>query len=120
MAPLEQRARLREACVRPLPADVGAVNSRAGAETGEHPPITLNGPDGAPRRSGPAPGAHRDARHWLLFPGLPMAAILGTGVFLRLWQLTAVGFNSDEAVYAGQAASLAGALGGRWGQSRDR
>jgi len=37
-----------------------------------------------------------------------MAAVLGTGVFLRLWQLTAVGFNSDEAVYAGQAASLAG------------
>jgi 4-amino-4-deoxy-L-arabinose transferase-like glycosyltransferase len=27
---------------------------------------------------------------------------------LRFWQLTAVGFNSDEAVYAGSAASLAG------------
>ena len=33
---------------------------------------------------------------------------VGTGTFLRVWQLDAVGFNSDEAVYAGQAASIAG------------
>jgi 4-amino-4-deoxy-L-arabinose transferase-like glycosyltransferase len=37
-----------------------------------------------------------------------MTLILGTGAFLRLWALGAVGFNSDEAVYAGQAASIAG------------
>ncbi|HEX6678379.1 MAG TPA: glycosyltransferase family 39 protein [Actinomycetes bacterium] len=35
-------------------------------------------------------------------------AIAGVGAFLRLWQLGALGFNSDEAVYAGQAASIAG------------
>ena len=35
-------------------------------------------------------------------------AIAGTGAFLRLWQLGALGFNSDEAVYAGQAAAIAG------------
>lgn len=35
-------------------------------------------------------------------------AILGAGGFLRLWQLGAVGYNSDEAVYSGTAASLAG------------
>jgi Dolichyl-phosphate-mannose-protein mannosyltransferase len=35
-------------------------------------------------------------------------AIAGAGAFLRLWQLGRVGFNSDEAVYAGQAASIAG------------
>jgi predicted membrane-bound mannosyltransferase len=37
-----------------------------------------------------------------------MLAILGIGVFLRLWQLGATGYNSDEAVYSGTAASLAG------------
>jgi predicted membrane-bound mannosyltransferase len=35
-------------------------------------------------------------------------AIAGAGTFLRLWQLGALGFNSDEAVYAGQAAAIAG------------
>jgi 4-amino-4-deoxy-L-arabinose transferase-like glycosyltransferase len=38
---------------------------------------------------------------------LPLLAILGCGAFLRLWTLNRLGFNSDEAVYAGQAASLA-------------
>lgn len=41
-------------------------------------------------------------------PHLPLAAILVVGAILRVWALGAVGFNSDEAVYAGQAASLAG------------
>ena len=35
-------------------------------------------------------------------------AIGGVAAFLRLWQLNALGFNSDEAVYAGQAAAIAG------------
>jgi 4-amino-4-deoxy-L-arabinose transferase-like glycosyltransferase len=35
-------------------------------------------------------------------------AIAVAGIFLRVWQLGALGFNSDEAVYAGQAASIAG------------
>jgi 4-amino-4-deoxy-L-arabinose transferase-like glycosyltransferase len=34
--------------------------------------------------------------------------VLLLGAALRTWSLGAVGFNSDEAVYAGQAASLAG------------
>ena len=34
--------------------------------------------------------------------------VLITGIALRCWQLNGVGFNSDEAVYAGQAASIAG------------
>ena len=33
---------------------------------------------------------------------------MALSVFLRFWQLTAVGFNSDEAVYTGSAASIAG------------
>jgi 4-amino-4-deoxy-L-arabinose transferase-like glycosyltransferase len=40
-----------------------------------------------------------------LLTGLGIAA---AGTFLRVWQLGALGFNSDEAVYAGQAASIAG------------
>ncbi|EME61679.1 ArnT family glycosyltransferase [Amycolatopsis decaplanina] len=37
-----------------------------------------------------------------------MALILGAGGFLRVWALGEIGFNSDEAVYAGQAVALAG------------
>src|SRR2546423_8554230 len=55
------------------------------------------------------------ARGWLLGPGLaallrvaPLTGVLGVAAFLRFWQLTAIGFNSDEAVYAGTAASIAG------------
>ncbi len=34
--------------------------------------------------------------------------IAGVGALLRFWDLGAVGYNNDEAVYAGQAAALAG------------
>jgi len=37
-----------------------------------------------------------------------LAAVLVVAAVLRLWRLGAVGFNSDEAVYAGTAASMAG------------
>jgi hypothetical protein len=33
---------------------------------------------------------------------------LATGTFLRIWQINAMGYNSDEAVYSGQAAAIAG------------
>ncbi len=33
---------------------------------------------------------------------------MASGVFLRLWQINAIGVNSDEAVYSGQAAAIAG------------
>jgi 4-amino-4-deoxy-L-arabinose transferase-like glycosyltransferase len=39
---------------------------------------------------------------------LALSAILLAAAAVRLWRLDAVGFNSDEAVYAGQAAALAG------------
>ncbi len=39
--------------------------------------------------------------------GLSMAL----GAFLRLWQINAVGYNTDEAVYAGQAAAISGVPG---------
>lgn len=37
----------------------------------------------------------------------PLLAILAVGAIVRLWQLNSLGFNSDEAVYAGQAAAIA-------------
>lgn len=36
-----------------------------------------------------------------------LGAILALGAALRVWQLNQVGFNSDEAVYSGQAAAIA-------------
>ena len=36
-----------------------------------------------------------------------LGAILALGAVLRVWQLNEVGFNSDEAVYSGQAAAIA-------------
>ena len=37
-----------------------------------------------------------------------LALILALAAVLRVWQLNSTGFNSDEAVYAGQAAAIAG------------
>ena len=37
-----------------------------------------------------------------------VGTIVAFGAILRVWKLTAVGYNSDEAVYAGQAAAIAG------------
>lgn len=62
--------------------------------------------DRAAIRSTPLHREHaaRDgARTWLL-----LTAILALAALLRLWRLNAVGANSDEAVYAGQGASIAG------------
>jgi 4-amino-4-deoxy-L-arabinose transferase-like glycosyltransferase len=70
----------------------------------------------------PATGRSAAARHGLLrrlgAAGIALAhrfavqltltAALALGTALRLTHIGAVGFNSDEAVYAGQAASLAG------------
>ena len=44
----------------------------------------------------------------LLGQQAPLLAVLALAAFLRFWQLGAVGFNSDEAVYTGSAAALAG------------
>jgi 4-amino-4-deoxy-L-arabinose transferase-like glycosyltransferase len=37
-----------------------------------------------------------------------LTAVVGVAVFLRVYSLDRIGFNSDEAVYAGQAASISG------------
>ena len=45
---------------------------------------------------------------WMLTMALPVSAVLAVATFLRFWQLDRIGFNSDEAVYSGTAASIAG------------
>ena len=37
-----------------------------------------------------------------------LALALAVGSFMRLWQINAMGYNTDEAVYAGQAAAIGG------------
>jgi hypothetical protein len=37
---------------------------------------------------------------------LILILVLSLGAFLRLWQLNKIGFNTDEAVYSGQAAAI--------------
>ena len=54
----------------------------------------------------PAPGEPRDLRRSAIAGFL--AAALAAAAALRLANIGALGFNSDEAVYAGQSASLAG------------
>jgi hypothetical protein len=39
---------------------------------------------------------------------IPLAVVLSIATFFRFWRLGDVGFNSDEAVYAGTAASMSG------------
>src|SRR5690348_10502428 len=39
---------------------------------------------------------------------LPVVAVHVVAALVRFWQLDHVGFNSDEAVYAGSAAAIAG------------
>jgi hypothetical protein len=46
---------------------------------------------------------------WLMVI-VPMTGVLGLAGVLRFWRLDQVGFNSDEAVYAGTAATMAGDL----------
>ncbi|WP_416985135.1 ArnT family glycosyltransferase [Streptomyces sp. T028] len=77
--------------------------------------ITAGGrPEAAQPAPGPEPGRpprlRRPGRHgaWLLGTAAPLTAILAAAATLRFWQLSATGFNSDEAVYTGSAATLAG------------
>jgi 4-amino-4-deoxy-L-arabinose transferase-like glycosyltransferase len=58
-------------------------------------------PAPAPESTEPEPRPLVPVWVWLL-------AILFVAVFVRTWGLNRVGFNSDETVYAGQAASIAG------------
>ena len=55
------------------------------------------------------------ALHQRVVAAVSLAALVVLAAVLRVWQLTAVGFGGDEAVYAGQSALLAGDPGmDRW------
>jgi 4-amino-4-deoxy-L-arabinose transferase-like glycosyltransferase len=75
----------------------------------------LRGPGSGPRRRHAGESDHlRHARERRVWPHigrrtrrLVLAGILLIAAVLRIWQINAVGLNSDETVYAGQGASLA-------------
>ena len=64
----------------------------------------------AAAEGGPPPGVTGPPRP-VVRARLPVAlavlAILAIGLAARLWDINAIGYNSDEAVYGGQGASLA-------------
>jgi len=47
----------------------------------------------------------------LVIARLILVVAMAAGLFLRIWQIDAMGFNTDEAVYAGQAAAIARVAG---------
>src|SRR5512138_2623100 len=62
----------------------------------------------APPRA--APFSVPVATERLLAWGIVLVA-MAAGAFLRLWEVNAIGYNTDEAVYSGQAAAVAGVPG---------
>jgi hypothetical protein len=78
------------------------------------PPDLFDRPDdpaGSPGSAGDASPAGRrgGASGWARVLGMvALAVIVGVGALLRFWNLDRVGFRGDEAVYAGQAAVMAG------------
>jgi 4-amino-4-deoxy-L-arabinose transferase-like glycosyltransferase len=81
------------------PVDLDEIESILDLEPFELPELEPT-PAPAPAKSEPTPLADRRAR--LLLLGICVVA-----AFLRLWQINKLGLNSDEAVYAGQGASIA-------------
>jgi putative flippase GtrA len=70
------------------------------------------GPEGAGEmllapETSPSRRQHRTLRFWVL-AGLAVAIVAVPAIALRMWHINALGFNSDEAVYSGQAAAIAG------------
>ncbi|MFG2057487.1 ArnT family glycosyltransferase [Micromonospora sp. NPDC048930] len=77
----------------------------------EHDPTTVvlhpaTSPSAGPRSGPDGSGEGQRQRRWAVPSAL--VAIAALALLIRVWRLDALGFNSDEAVYAGQAASLAG------------
>jgi Dolichyl-phosphate-mannose-protein mannosyltransferase len=90
-----------------LPAAFGVPPPRS-ADVITDAGLTLPDLGSDPVRARPARERARRSRGRLLSAGVPLTAILALAAFLRFWHLAATGFNSDEAVYTGSAASLAG------------
>jgi hypothetical protein len=85
-----------------------AVTSRVGGSSAMTSEVLLDSRGPAPLEGRTEPRAAR-LRRALLSPWWLLALVVAIpGVFLRVWHIDSLGVNSDEAVYAGQAASLAG------------
>ena len=85
--------------------------SRSSVEEVEHdrPTVVLHPVDQPAPEPASRPGDAGQERGWRRWAApAALVAVAALALFLRVWQLDALGFNSDEAVYAGQAASLAG------------
>lgn len=89
-------------------------NQAADSDDGRPAPLAIVADRLAQRTQGSREPKHALAarpRSVLLRRAVPFAAVTAVAApaaVLRLWNLNAVGFNSDEAVYAGQAASITG------------
>lgn len=92
----------------PIPVITAPVITAPAAEPVEAEPVAAQPAAAQPAAARPWAAGGWLNRGWLAFPRLPLAAIMVLAIFLRFWQLTAIGFNSDEAVYTGSAASIAG------------
>ena len=100
---------------RALAAEVvspAGATAAAGARTRTAPVTTsIAVPPVVPTRAPLWPriaGATFRGRHWPeIISALLPAFVLVLATFVRIWQVGAIGFNTDEAVYSGQAASLA-------------
>lgn len=68
----------------------------------------LNGSSGGARLAAPAIGTRRLLRRARTRARVALLAVAALATFVRLWGLDAVGLNSDEIVYVGQGASIAG------------
>ncbi len=89
----------------PAPTEPVAAIAAGLAETTVSPPAGLLTAERSPAR----PPSARPAS--AIAPSAVVAAVVAAGALaavLRLWNLGALGFNSDEAVYSGQAAAIAG------------
>lgn len=95
--------------------DVGERVEPEATDASGHPrnevPVLPNAAEPAgkpPELMAEAPGAPAQQPLWARIPVWAwLAAILALATFVRLWQINALGYNSDEAVYSGQGAAIA-------------
>lgn len=92
----------------PRTLEAQAPDAVAGPPTVSAPPRPARLPAARGRRSSPELGPRSKASWtkgrwlWVLLGG-----ILAVAAGVRIWQIAALGYNSDEAVYSGQAATIA-------------
>ena len=93
---------------RALAAEIAAPVAVRVAPAGATVKVTVPAAEPGPSAWSRFAGMKIRGRTWAqtLSLVLPLG-VLAIAAFVRLWQLDAVGFNTDEAVYSGQAAALA-------------